>query len=83
MVANITKWWDGRNEEPDPCEKCMGYYFKNSYERRPNAYVIDVYNEGMPGEYRLDAIQKTALIGATLLIEFTYYLPVPEPDANH
>ena len=47
--------------------------------RRPNAYVIDVYNERMSGENRLGAIQKTALIGATLLIEFAYYLPQPIP----
>lgn len=49
---------------------------------RPNAYVIDVYNQGMSEEKRLTAMQKTALIGATLLIEFAYYLPnsyyVPE-----
>ena len=50
---------------------------------RPNAYVIDVYNQGMSGENRLTAMQKTALIGATLLIEFAYYIPegryFPEP----
>ena len=46
---------------------------------RPNAYVIDVYNQGTSGEDRLSAMQKTALIGATLLIEFAYYLPRPEP----
>ena len=28
----------------------------------PNAYVIDVYNQGMSGENRLGAIQKTALM---------------------
>ena len=47
-------------------------------ERRPNAYVIDVYNGGMSEENRLGSKQKIALIGATLLIEFTYYLPQPE-----
>ena len=50
---------------------------------RPNAYVIDVYNQGTSGEDRLTAMQKTALIGATLLIEFAYYIPegryFPEP----
>ena len=47
---------------------------------RPNAYVIDVYNQGTSGEDRLGAMQKTALIGATLLIEFAYYLPKSEPE---
>ena len=47
-------------------------------------YVIDVTNGAvaagganavnpMSGGARLNAIQKTALIGATLLIDFTYY----------
>ena len=31
------------------------------------------------GENRLGAVQKTALVGATLLIEFAYYLPQPIP----
>ena len=47
---------------------------------RPNAYVIDVYNQGTSGEKRFTAMQKTALIGATLLIEFAYYLPTSEPE---
>ena len=47
---------------------------------RPNAYVIDVYNQGTSGEDRLSAMQKTALIGATLLIEFAFYLPRAEPE---
>ena len=34
------------------------------------------------GENRLDAVQKTALVGATLLIEFAYYLPQPIPVAT-
>ena len=67
FVANITKWFDGPNAGNERC---------------PNAYVIDVYNGGMSGENRLSAKQKTALIGATLLIEFTYYLPEPE-SRNH
>ena len=41
----------------------------------PNAYVIDIVNGG-----RLDAKQKMALIGAALLIDFTYYLPELEAD---
>ena len=61
MVANITKWWDGPKQK--------------NVIRRTNAYVIDVYR--MSGENRLGAIQKTALIGATLLIDFAYYLPQP------
>ena len=51
-----------------------------------STYVIDVYNGAtaapqggtnavtpMSGGTRLNAIQKTALIGATLLLDFTYY----------
>ena len=68
MVANITKWWDGPKQK--------------NVIRRTNAYVIDVYNERMSGENRLGAIQKTAFIGATLLIDFAYYLPQPIPDHN-
>ena len=34
------------------------------------------------GENRLGAVQKTALVGATLLIEFAYYLPQPIPVAT-
>ena len=49
----------------------------------PNAYVIDIVNGG-----RLDAKQKAALIGAAILIDFTYYLPEQESegggyDGNH
>jgi hypothetical protein len=55
----------------------------NKRRNAPNAYVIDVYNGGMSGENRLCAEQKTALIGATLLIEFTYYLPQPDPKRNN
>jgi hypothetical protein len=79
LVANITKWWDGPKEEPNDCMGCICTPDPQSEIRRPNAYVIDVYNERMSGENRLGAIQKTALIGATLLIEFAYYLPQPIP----
>ena len=44
----------------------------------PNAYVIDIVNGG-----RLDAKQKSAFIGAALLIEFTYYLPEKEADDSY
>merc|ERR1711917_105468 len=79
LVANITKWWDRPNQKPNECEKCFGCMCTEVHApRHPNAYVIDVYNENMSGENRLGAIQKTALIGATLLIEFAFYLPVPQ-----
>ena len=48
---------------------------------RPNAYVIDVYNREMYGGF--SAMQKTALIGATLLLEFAFYLPKPAIVDEH
>ena len=69
MVANITKWWDGPRWWDSPQQRS-----------RRNTYVIDVYNQGTSGEDRLSAMQKTALIGATLLLEFAYYLPEPESE---
>lgn len=69
--------------EPGPCENCCKCLPLDERRNAPNAYVIDVYNGGMSGENRLGAKQKTALIGATLLIEFTYYLPQPDRESNN
>ena len=75
MVGTITKWWSGGVGGLQGCwiEGQLG-----------GTYVIDVTNGAaaaggvnavnpMSGGARLNAIQKTALIGATLLIDFTYY----------
>ena len=70
-MATITKWWTLTLLESKPkkflcCECRPAKLLRNE----PNAYVIDIINGS-----QLDANEKTALIGATLLIEFTYYLP--------
>ena len=64
------------------CVACCGKSVV-SLRMEPNAYVIDIVNGG-----RLDAKQKAALIGAAILIDFTYYLPEQESegggyDGNH
>ena len=76
MVATITKWWSGG--EGGLSGLCIE-------SRLGGTYVIDVTSGAiaapqggnvaspMSGGTRLNAIQKTALIGATLLIDFTYY----------
>ena len=66
-MATITKWWTKPESEP---EKLCGSYVIPDLRTEPNAYVIDIINGG-----QLDPNKKAALIGATLLIEFTYYLP--------
>ena len=71
LVATITKWWTLTLLESKPkkflCCECRP---TDLLRKEPNAYVIDIINGG-----QLDANKKAALIGATLLIEFTYYLP--------
>ena len=77
MVATITKWWSGG------VGGLKGLWIEGHLG---GTYVIDVTNGAiaapqggvnavtpMSGGTRLNAIQKTALIGATLLIDFTYY----------
>ena len=69
-MATITKWWTKPESEP---EKLCCTYVIPDLRTEPNAYVIDIING-----CQLDANKKTALIGAALLIDFTYYLPQTE-----
>ena len=75
LVATITKWWT--LPESKPQKLCCCYVYADS-RTEPNAYVIDIINGG-----QLDANKKTALIGAALLIDFTYYLPQIETQGSH
>ena len=75
LVATITKWWT--KPESEPQKLCCGYILPD-LRTEPNAYVIDIING-----CQLDANKKTALIGAALLIDFTYYLPRIQSQNNH
>ena len=80
VVASISKWWTLPFRESNKSNKCVACFEcictpVMDQRLEPNAYVIDIVNGG-----RLDAKQKSALIGAALLIEFTYYLPEREAE---
>ena len=76
LVATITKWWTKPESKPE--KLCCCYILPVDMRTEPNAYVIDIING-----CQLDANKKTALIGAALLIDFNYYLPVRLPDQNN
>jgi len=77
LVANITKWWAGGKSGLEGC--CIE-------GQNASTYVIDIlgagsagkqmptpgYSEGFGGS-TLDIKQKSALIGVTMLIDYSFY----------
>ena len=76
LVANITKWWAGGKSGFEGC--CIE-------GQNASTYVIDIlganspgkpvpgYSESFGGRSRLDTKQKSALIGAAMLIDYSFY----------
>ena len=75
MVANITKWWAGGKSGFEGC--CIE-------GQNASTYVIDILGAESAGKSipgfsdnvgggRLDVKQKSALIGATMLIDYSFY----------
>ena len=77
MVANISKWWAGGKSGLEGC--CIE-------GQNASTYVIDILGAGSAGKQMptpgyskgfgastLDIKQKSALIGVTMLIDYSFY----------